>query len=61
MMSPDEHFILDRHPFMRGVYFLAGLSGHGFKFAPVLGEALANFALDRGQEIEVKFFSLKRF
>ncbi|HXZ68435.1 MAG TPA: N-methyl-L-tryptophan oxidase, partial [Alphaproteobacteria bacterium] len=38
-----------------------GLSGHGFKFAPVLGEALANFALDRKQEIEVKFFSLKRF
>jgi glycine/D-amino acid oxidase-like deaminating enzyme len=61
MLTPDEHFILDRHPIMRGVYFLAGLSGHGFKFAPVLGEALANLALDGRQEIDVKFFSLKRF
>jgi glycine/D-amino acid oxidase-like deaminating enzyme len=61
MLSPDEHFILDKHPFMRGVTFLAGLSGHGFKFAPVLGEALANYALDRKQEIDAKFFSLRRF
>lgn len=61
MLTPDEHFILDRHPAMHEVYFLAGLSGHGFKFAPVLGEALANYALGRRQEIDVKFFSLKRF
>ena len=61
MLTPDEHFILDEHPFMRGVTFLAGLSGHGFKFAPVLGEALANHALDRTQKIDVKFFSLRRF
>lgn len=61
MLTPDEHFILDRHPTMRGVVFLAGLSGHGFKFAPVLGEALANDALDRRQEINAKFFSLRRF
>lgn len=61
MLTPDEHFILDRHPVMRGVTFLAGLSGHGFKFAPVLGEALANCALDRKQEIDAKFFSARRF
>ncbi len=61
LLTPDEHFILDRHPFMRGVTFLAGLSGHGFKFAPVLGEALANVAMDRPQAIDVKFFSARRF
>ena len=42
-MSPDEHFIVDRHPAYPNVVFAAGLSGHGFKFAPVLGRALADF------------------
>ena len=36
-MSPDEHFIVDRHPLHSNVVFAAGLSGHGFKFTPVLG------------------------
>jgi len=41
-MSADEHFIVDRHPEWPQVAFAAGLSGHGFKFTPVLGEALAD-------------------
>ena len=44
-MSADEHFIVDRHPDDERICFAAGLSGHGFKFAPVLGEALADLAL----------------
>ncbi len=44
-MSPDGDFIIDRHPEDDRVAFAAGLSGHGFKFAPVLGEALADLAL----------------
>jgi monomeric sarcosine oxidase len=59
-MSRDEHFILARD-FRPQFVIGAGLSGHGFKFAPVIGEALANFALDRPQEIDVDFFSLSRF
>lgn len=59
--SPDEHFIVDRHPAHAGVYFAAGLSGHGFKFAPVLGEALADLALDGGTDLPIDFLSLKRF
>jgi len=43
-MSPDEHFIVDRHPQHPNVVFAAGLSGHGFKFAPVVGEILADMA-----------------
>ena len=35
--SPDEHFILDHHPDSREVALAAGFSGHGFKFAAVLG------------------------
>lgn len=36
-LTPDEHFVVDRHPAFPQVAFAAGLSGHGFKFACVLG------------------------
>jgi sarcosine oxidase len=60
-MSPDEHFIVDRHPGSANVAFAAGLSGHGFKFAPVLGKALADLVLDGGTELPIDFLSLRRF
>ena len=44
-MSPDGHFIIDTHPADKRVSFAAGLSGHGFKFAPVIGDALADLAI----------------
>lgn len=44
-MTPDEHFIIDRHPQWENLVFAAGFSGHGFKFAPVVGEALADLAM----------------
>ena len=59
-MSPDEHFIVDRHPAHPNVVFAAGLSGHGFKFAPVLGLALAELALDGKTQLPIDFLSLKR-
>jgi glycine/D-amino acid oxidase-like deaminating enzyme len=43
-MSPDEHFVVDVHPEMPGVALVAGLSGHGFKFAPVLGDYAVRLA-----------------
>ena len=60
-MSPDEHFIVDRHPCHEGVVFACGLSGHGFKFASVLGEALVQIALDGASKLPLQFLSLKRF
>ena len=60
-ISPDEHFIVDRHPEMPNVVFAAGLSGHGFKFVPVLGRALADLALDGNTDLPIEFLSLKRF
>jgi monomeric sarcosine oxidase len=59
-MSPDEHFIVDRHPQHANVVFAAGLSGHGFKFVPVLGRALAELALDGGTELPIEFLSFGR-
>ena len=43
--TPDGDFILDTHPAAAGVAFASACSGHGFKFAPVIGEALADLAL----------------
>jgi sarcosine oxidase len=60
-MSPDEHFLVDRHPAHQNVLFVAGLSGHGFKFTSVLGEALADLALDGTRKLPMGFLSLARF
>ena len=43
-LTPDEHFIIDIHPHYPQVILAAGFSGHGFKFAPVVGEILADLA-----------------
>lgn len=60
-MSPDEHFIVDRHPQQPNVSFAAGLSGHGFKFASVLGEVLADLATDGHTALPARFLGLRRF
>lgn len=60
-MSPDENFLVDIHPKYPQVSFVAGLSGHGFKFAPVLGEALAELATVGWSELPIEFLSVKRF
>jgi sarcosine oxidase len=59
-MSPDEHFVVDVHPEHPQVAFAAGLSGHGFKFAPVLGEALADLALDGRTGLPIGFLNCRR-
>lgn len=60
-MSPDEHFLVDRHPRHAQVAFAAGLSGHGFKFTPVLGEALADLVTTGSTELPIGFLSVRRF
>jgi sarcosine oxidase len=59
-LTPDEHFIVDRHPAYPQVVFAAGLSGHGFKFTCVLGEALADLALDGQTRLPIGFLSCNR-
>jgi sarcosine oxidase len=44
--TPDEYFVIDHHPHSRSVVVAAGFSGHGFKFSSVVGEILADLALD---------------
>jgi sarcosine oxidase len=60
-MSPDENFIVDRHPQHPNVCFAAGLSGHGFKFTGVLGQVLADWTLDGRTSLPVEFLAASRF
>ncbi len=59
--SPDSHFIIDRHPRHERVVVACGFSGHGFKFAPVIGEALADLATVGTTSRPIGFLGLSRF
>ncbi|HEV2356027.1 MAG TPA: N-methyl-L-tryptophan oxidase, partial [bacterium] len=62
--SPDEHFILDLHPDYSErprVCLAAGFSGHGFKFCSVVGEIMADLALEGRSRHDLRLFRLSRF
>ncbi|WOJ94116.1 N-methyl-L-tryptophan oxidase [Congregibacter variabilis] len=59
--SPDDDFILDLYPGLHNVAYTAGLSGHGYKFAPALGEILVDLATGKGSSFKIKFLSGSRF
>jgi sarcosine oxidase len=44
--TPDEHFIIDRHPESENVWIAGGGSGHGFKHGPALGEMMAGLVME---------------
>ena len=59
-MTPDDDFIVDRHPEFSNVVFAAGFSGHGFKFAPLIAVALADLVLLGKTSLPIGFLSLGR-
>jgi sarcosine oxidase len=59
--SPDGHFIVDRLPGHDNVVIAAGFSGHGFKFAPVIGEALADLVQFGRSDLPIGFLGVDRF
>lgn len=59
--TPDGHFILDQHPNHRNVTLGAGFSGHGAKFIPVIGEALADLAQHGETKLPIDFLNVARF
>ncbi|MEX2530773.1 MAG: N-methyl-L-tryptophan oxidase [Gemmatimonadota bacterium] len=58
--TPDGHFLVGPHPDFRRVVVVGGGSGHGFKFAPVLGEAAARWALDDPPGGDLAFLDPRR-
>ncbi|HVS13448.1 MAG TPA: N-methyl-L-tryptophan oxidase [Thermoanaerobaculia bacterium] len=59
--TPDEHFVVDRHPLHPRLTIGCGFSGHGFKFGPVIGEALADLATNGSSDLPIGFLGLQRF
>lgn len=60
-MTPDEDFIIDSHPIHKEIILAAGFSGHGFKFASAVGEALSEIAQNQQTTIDLTPFKLNRF
>jgi len=60
-LTPDRHFILDVHPEHQQVVVAAGFSGHGFKFASVVGENLADLVEKGRTDWPIELFRLTRF
>jgi sarcosine oxidase len=59
--SPDHHFMIDRLPDQPNVVYAAGFSGHGFKFASVVGEILADLVTRGEATPDADFLRAQRF
>ena len=57
--SPDQNFIVDRHPRAANVWLLGGGSGHGFKHGPAVGEMAADLVMS--DKAPNPLFALSRF
>jgi sarcosine oxidase len=60
-VTPDLDFIVGRRRDLPGITLLAGFSGHGFKFAPALGEVAAQLALTGVTDQPIGLFDPHRF
>jgi sarcosine oxidase len=60
-MTPDGHFIIDRLPDRPQVIVASACSGHGFKFAPVIGDILTDLAVSGTTARDISRFGLSRF
>jgi sarcosine oxidase len=57
--TPDNNFIIDRHPRSENVWIVGGGSGHGFKHGPAIGEMVAGLVME-GKNVDA-MFRLERF
>lgn len=58
--TPDGHFIIDKHPKHSHISIAAGFSGHGFKFASVVGEILSQLSISGETDHDISIFRLNR-
>ncbi len=60
-LTPDQHFVIGAHPDAANVVIASPCSGHGYKFASVVGEILADLAIDGRARHPISLFSPRRF
>ncbi len=59
--TPDGHFIIDRHPEQPQISFVSACSGHGYKYCAVIGEIMAELALEGATRHRIALFRAGRF
>jgi sarcosine oxidase len=59
-MTKDSHFAVGPHPGLQGLVVMSPCSGHGFKFASVMGEIAADYICDRKTAHPTEFLRLER-
>ncbi len=59
-MTENSDFVIDRDPDYPDVVYGYGFSGHGFKFAPLIGKLLAELVLDREPSFDLARFSSRK-
>ncbi len=60
-MTPDEHFIIDKHPEHPQIIICSACSGHGFKFGALIGTILKDLALEGTTSHDISLFNVTRF
>ena len=60
-MTPDTHFVIDRHPDHANVVFASPCSGHGFKFSALIGQILSKLSLGQASGHDLTLFRADRF
>jgi sarcosine oxidase len=58
--TPDEHFVVDTLPATPQITVVSACSGHGFKFAAIIGDVAVDLATG-GTRRPIEAFSLRRF
>ena len=60
-LTPDHHFVIGHHPDYPNVVLASPCSGHGYKFASVIGEILADLATSGATRHPINLFAPSRF
>lgn len=60
-VTPDSHFLIDRHPESERILVVSPCSGHGFKHSAAIGEAAAQCMVDGTSNLDISAFGLSRF
>lgn len=53
--TPDQHFLIDRHPAHENIVVVSACSGHGFKLSPAMGMAAADLAVEKKSSLPIGF------
>ena len=60
-LTPDDNWVIDKHPEYQHIVFAGGCSGHAFKFSTIIGKILTDLALTGETPHDISLFKATRF